>query len=592
MVRTITMQPPTAENLQTFFERLYLVPEFQRQYSWRADDQVSRLWEDLTQYVLTLKEKDPKQGRHFLGTSILYAESGTASESTIIDGQQRTITITCLFAAFRDLARLWDSSHRLKTDAGDMIWDDVKLKQKLNTEVYDRDQKALTDICNPDTYWAGGTYNQPSGKGSTNRVVRTYLFFCGALETLLLEEACATDAEKVKKLKWWFEEVRKTAYVHINHTDSLEQAYIMFDSQNSTGMDLDPSDILKHRLMLKGKDLHGNVNKVNDTWKKLRSYATEGGLKFDAKNLTYALTDYYKSRADALVNSRGFLAAWDELLKDILNKPTRADQVSSFDNLLEELESFAQGWSAWFFKNSHSKDYCDLVDMRVAHQYSGMVGAASTGAYTPTGKQRRALLSAMEFVHVHQKLGGSMDSNALKKLHQGWMTKMYNASHDGLFDDALKAIKKEAEALKGKSVGEMQTRFQWRDLSTAEARYLLRKCEYYLSGKYHTAADDLEVEHIAPKTHETAAGWTHLKWSDDTTMLNRLGNLTLLLKSDNIKVSNKPWADKKKAYTSKSSLKLNAMSQLTTPSNWTDSNIKNRGKALAKVLYDNVEVVL
>ena len=597
MARTITPEQPKAEVVSAFFsKRHYLVPSFQRHYSWRADDQVARLWEDLTQYVFTLEGKAPKQGRHFLGSSILYSEGPTAAQLTVIDGQQRAITLTCLFAAFRDLARLYDATHRLKTDAGDMIWDDVSNLQKLNTHVYGRDQKALSDISNPDTYWkalpgGGEDFDEPSGKGATNRIVRSYLFFKDSLETLLNDEKCPSNPDKVKVLKTWFDEVTETAYLHINHTNSLEQAYIMFDSQNSTGMDLDPSDILKHRLMLKGKDLHGTVDQVNKVWDKLRNNATPGDNKFEPRNLTYALTDYYKARADALVNSRGFLAAWDELLKDILKKPTRADQVSSFNNLLEELESFTKGWSRWFFKHTHGADYCDLVDMRVAHQYSGMVGAASTGAHGLSKKQRKALLSAMEFIHIHQKLGGSMDSNALKKLHQGWMTKMYQASHNGLFDDALKEIKKEAEALKGKTLADMQTRFQWRDLSRAEARYLLRKCEFHLSGKYHNAADDLEVEHIAPQSHETAPGWTHLKWTDDTSRLHRLGNLTLLLKSDNVKASNHPWAQKQTAYI-KSSLSLNKESTLTGPSKWTDTTIEARGRALAKVLYENVEVVL
>ena len=55
----------------------------------------------------------------------------------------------------------------------------------------------------------------------------------------------------------------------------------------------------------------------------------------------------------------------------------------------------------------------------------------------------------------------------------------------------------------------------------------------------------IDVEHIMPKTIAGVEGWD-VNWdeSDHDDFLNRLGNLNLLLKRDNIAVSNSPFEEK------------------------------------------------
>src|SRR6476620_22698 len=80
----------------------YLVPFFQRHYSWKLQHW-QRLWEDLT----TLAD-DPKPRQHFLGPLVCTPCNhmpGEVPEYQLIDGQQWLTTITVLLAALPDLAR-------------------------------------------------------------------------------------------------------------------------------------------------------------------------------------------------------------------------------------------------------------------------------------------------------------------------------------------------------------------------------------------------------------------------------------------------------------------------------------------------------
>jgi uncharacterized protein with ParB-like and HNH nuclease domain len=70
-----------------FSANTFIVPKFQREYSWQ-DDEVVELWDDLS----TNLDADA----YFLGLIILTAED---KRKTVVDGQQRLITLTLLAIA-------------------------------------------------------------------------------------------------------------------------------------------------------------------------------------------------------------------------------------------------------------------------------------------------------------------------------------------------------------------------------------------------------------------------------------------------------------------------------------------------------------
>src|SRR5215207_4306386 len=72
----------------------FVIPVFQRDYTWQAETQCAQLWRDIVRASRTQGE----QG-HFLG-SIVYIATGDNSAGftqwLLIDGQQRLTTITLL----------------------------------------------------------------------------------------------------------------------------------------------------------------------------------------------------------------------------------------------------------------------------------------------------------------------------------------------------------------------------------------------------------------------------------------------------------------------------------------------------------------
>ena len=79
-------------------EKQFIVPVYQRTYSWRYE-QCNRLWNDIVNM-----QKNKKEG-HFVGSIVNIGENVTPTDVQkflLIDGQQRLTTLTLLLIALRN----------------------------------------------------------------------------------------------------------------------------------------------------------------------------------------------------------------------------------------------------------------------------------------------------------------------------------------------------------------------------------------------------------------------------------------------------------------------------------------------------------
>ena len=77
-------------------ENSYWIPDYQREYSWEAEDQVDDFWRDLEELIEENREQ------HFLGQIVVH-NSNVESKMFLIDGQQRTSTVVILLSIMHDL---------------------------------------------------------------------------------------------------------------------------------------------------------------------------------------------------------------------------------------------------------------------------------------------------------------------------------------------------------------------------------------------------------------------------------------------------------------------------------------------------------
>ena len=88
-------------------DTVFLIPEYQRAYSWTADN-CDKLWQDITDFI-----DSDSNDRYFFGTIIINCQDND-QKLVLIDGQQRTTTFLLLLKAL--LIRINDAIKNAAND--------------------------------------------------------------------------------------------------------------------------------------------------------------------------------------------------------------------------------------------------------------------------------------------------------------------------------------------------------------------------------------------------------------------------------------------------------------------------------------------
>lgn len=559
-------QQPVGYTINGFIEgKEFGIPSFQRRYDWREEN-IADMWEDLKTHVLTIKGKNPGK-THYFGNSIIWDNDGIHE---LIDGQQRTLTFVALIAAFRDFFNKKGLDHASR-DARDMLWVRRANKSFIHSS-NSLDEPKLQELVNPDFECAVMSASLP-------RLHKAYQYFSKYLNDSYAEELSYFRGDEVKAneaAENWFYDILTHAHVSAVTCDTLDEAYVMFKAHNSRGLDLNASDMVKVALMSWLKERGINAEQFTSLWTNIDSRCNE-----KPQEIGYMLGDFFKAKTGQMISSSGLLHHWEDMLKGIEKRPKQGTK------LYGELDRFSEEWSKYFYKIEGNDRHNDLVDMRVSNQFAPMLAAwRATTEYTLQSSFVNTLMSCIEFTHIHAKLAGMTDANALKKTYVRWAHYMWTVGNPR---DAVHLIKGEAETHKVATKETFKTNLRYQnDLSVAQARFLLRKIES-LKSPGISANKMNHVEHIVPKAYHGQPDWAHITWDEHTTKLNNLGNLTLLLDKSNMSIGNKGWAIKEPKLR-ESDLKLNKEIIANAHTRWDNAAINARCNDLASYLYERLEI--
>ena len=112
-------------------------------------------------------------------------------------------------------------------------------------------------------------------------------------------------------------------------------------------------------------------------------------------------------------------------------------------------------------------------------------------------------------------------------------------------------------------------------------KYILTRLESQLSGRFcDPETDPASIEHILPEnpTQEWEQSFPRTQWE---AAVYRLGNLTLLAPSDNRRVGNAPYHEKRAVY-SQSAYTLTRQIPDMAPEEWTPALLERRQQEMAR----------
>ena len=284
------------KELRKIFAEKYVIPDFQRPYSWEKE-QCDKLWEDFIDFYQSQTSKDDK---YFLGNIVIHPSNGSYA---VIDGQQRLTTLLLLINAFHSKAGtavVLEECLRIK----DPLTSQLTNELRLESLVIDNDKKDLYDII----------FNNGKNTDDGRNIKKNYIDFCGKIDGWWKDNGY--QAGELNKLILCL--LDQVVILPI-HCGSEDDALTIFETINNRGMSLTDSDIFKAKLHHAAGDekdilvekwnkidnhewlfrvlMHIIRAKENDTSKEigLRSYFTDS-KKFrlaDWKYIMNCLTEIY-----------------------------------------------------------------------------------------------------------------------------------------------------------------------------------------------------------------------------------------------------------------------------------------------------------
>ncbi|MDR0248243.1 MAG: DUF262 and DUF1524 domain-containing protein [Oscillospiraceae bacterium] len=526
----------------------YLIPLYQRTYSWERE-QCARLWNDIVNLHATHREG------HFVG-SIVRIDEDSAAGSTlamIIDGQQRLTTLTLLLVALRDYA----VAH---TDCGvnpNKITDTLLLNQY---ESGDAKYKLLLTQSDRDAL-IKKIESAPIPDSLKSRVLDNYGYFSGQIGKGEISPSDLYDA------------VGKLQIVDIVLDRQYDDPQAIFESLNSTGMDLKDSDLIRNHLLM-GLDSASQTNVYNNIWR-----PTE--LLFDYEHQSELLDNFFR---DYLTMKLGRIPRKNEVYKEF--RAYHKNCGMNIRNLCQDIYAFAKHYSDMHFVRSSDPVLKSLYEdmkairMEVAYPFLLKIHDDCDKGLITIDALREIVQLCVSY--VLRRAVCDIPTNSLNKTFA-------TMKNDINSDDYLNSIKAIFILLDSYKEFPNNERF----LATFLSRdiYNMNRCRYILSrlenwdNKSVVSLENLTIEHIIPQNPNLSVDWVAAlgnNWSEiQKKYLHTIGNLTLT--AYNSEMSDSSFSEKldMEGGFKESALRLNKY--VVTQITWSEEQVKERAAQLGEI---------
>ena len=244
---------------------VYAMPEYQRGYVWKQDEQWEPLWDDvqnLAEEWLGVIMKSEQVGAsdapsHFLGAVVFQQENnmpGKTEVFKVIDGQQRLTTLQILLDAVQERAAK-DGLKRAK-ELEALI---------LNKENEDDPFKIRPTAADQESFRHAMDDELTTEKHKRQLIVMAHEYFGNRAVEWLESNTEGTKEQRSEALYIALAELLKVVVITVGHKDDPQ---IIFETLNARGTPLLQSELVKNYLIYRAdkKLPASHMQLFNDTW--------------------------------------------------------------------------------------------------------------------------------------------------------------------------------------------------------------------------------------------------------------------------------------------------------------------------------------
>lgn len=532
-------------------ENIYYIPDYQREYSWDQDSQIDDFWTDLE----TVVKEDRKQ--HFFGQIVIH-NSASDDKKYIIDGQQRTSTsviyLCALYKLFEELYRI--HNHRPSKNRTDDLttkyigrWEEDENELRLHLGKTDREFFMKHIQLGEDVE------DEKNLTTSNKRINDAYKYFIRNLETLLIN--CGTVEEKYKILHAYYTKFIDGFTVMYLETDDINEAFIIFETLNDRGKDLETADLLKNHLF---RISNKSLDLIKEQWQTMND-------NLDKIDTTKFIRHFWNSRYNFIREKDLY-----KRIREEITTPKKCEElVHELLHLSELYRALVNANDETYFADSELNSILANLKLLKASSFYPIILALKSCNYTE--EDIKIVSKALETLVVRNFVISGKVANKYEIVFSKIAFNVYHKEYTTV-EDIIEKIHKNTI-----NDEEFESAFSlYSSKNKGTIRYLFRELNKYLDQETEIINDNTKVhiEHIMP---EKKGNW-YINEEEHTEYLWRLGNLTLLGKEYNKAISNKIFQEKRTIYTASSILLSRELPTYTT---WGTEEIKDRQEKLAKL---------
>mgnify|MGYP002619347213 FL=1 len=525
-------------------KRVFKVPVYQRNYDW-SNVQCEKLYQD----IMLAHERDHK---HFTGTIVYIVglNGSNLSEVLIIDGQQRMTTVYILLKALYDAAK--GVSTRIEEEIQEVMFNrncEEKYKVKLKPIKSDNEQLLLL------------IKDKIDDMDRKSNIYKNYIFFKTMIEETLNNGYELGDIlDGIKKLEM--------VEIILDKSQGDEPQKI-FESINSTGLDLSLADLIRNFLLMDDE----NQDELYE------NYWSEIEKNVGYRNLGDFVINFLDSQITRAVNSKNAY--------QLFKKHCEQNKLSHEDVLMQ-LKKTSRYYGAFIGENNcYSKEitgylrsFCTIKQTTVLPLIFRIFTDYEDGHIDD-----KTLCKVLNYLLTYYVRITACEIN--KNLAK-FMKSMYDRIIDGsTYDDYYERFVVFLNDLKANN--RMPTDKEFKAALINKPLYKKPICKFVLSviensTKEHIDVSNLTIEHILPQK-ENAAVWKKEVGEDYSkvyeTYLHTLGNLTIT--GHNSELGTKSFNDKKDIIRENSkAVILNR--EVLSADTWNEKAILHRAEVLASLL--------
>lgn len=560
-------------------EREYIIPRFQRAYSWESDE-LNTLWNDLIDAIQINEKKELIVSEYFFG-SVVFSKHDKYPKSRmryIVDGQQRLTTITIIFSVIIKIfdkygkEKLADYMYKSILDIDSNLGEYSKLRTETSYPYFqNRIQKRkidYIDTSSPEEDLINNSFHFFEKKLSPkNLKVEFYKYFENQEN---IDELYIELIKKIRDQVFAFKLMKMTE-------ENYEDAYMLFEVLNAKGKSLSAVDIIKNRIFTVCSNTEPS-DFAKDTWENISDNINTSPEKINKLETFYRhfwISKYSFSTKKNLVR---------EFARNI------PKNIRSYEKFLTEMKG-----SSLIYNNIFNPNPVNYSDHAKKFEYISLNAISKVFKVT---QPRIILLSLME-CNDNGKIKFSDYKKTiifLERFHFIFsrITSGRGSKYESLYARTARNLRNCSDRSESKKtlnefmleVDEMTPKFEeyfpyfmelQYDDDKIVIQYIFRTIE-----KYYRKTDEIETASLTLE---------HLNSQESNSLnIHKIGNLIPLEGHINENCDNKDFYEKLPLYENSNYLSVkDFLGNIdNNKKEWTENDIDERTKKIAKLMYTDV----